>query len=423
LNVFGRGFDSRRLHYFYDGQGRRNVKRKETLALLGAFFLLTAAGPSRARPLSGPGSQSRGPDVLVVSVRDLGGSSRVTLSSTVPLAYSFQKRTGALQVTFETPLIFRVRQAAFSGGFVKSVGWSQGYGGYAFTIELASEAFFYVPSVREDPFELSIDLGPAQTEAPGLAAAPARAAPEAAEGEVPTASVPLPGGQSVKFKTIVIDPGHGGIETGAKGKFGALEKDITLAIGLKLQAIIEKNLAFRVFMTRDKDMDVSLENRSALANNHKADLFISIHANGSPRKKSHGSETYFLSQNATDEEARRLAYLENTSGALEGRIEEDDKDDIKLILWDLAQASYLKQSSQLAERIQAGLNALLGTMNRGVKQAPFKVLTGAACPAVLVETAFISNPEEEKELGDGGFQDSVAQAIYLSLVEYLKLYP
>jgi N-acetylmuramoyl-L-alanine amidase len=401
------------------------VKRKETLALLGAFFLLTAAGPSRARPLTDPGSQSRGPDVLVVSVRDLGGSSRVTLSSTVPLAYSFRKRAGALQVTFETPLIFRVRQAAFSGGFVKSVGWSQGYGGYAFTIELASEAFFYVPSVREDPFELSIDLGPAPAEAPKPVAAPAPAVPAAAGGEVPAASgpIPLPGGQSVKFKTIVIDPGHGGIETGAKGKFGALEKDITLAIGLKLQAIIEKNLAFRVFMTRDRDMDVSLENRSALANNHKADLFISIHANGSPRKKSHGSETYFLSQNATDEEARRLAYLENTSGALEGRIEEGDKDDIKLILWDLAQASYLKQSSQLAERIQAGLNALLGTMNRGVKQAPFKVLTGAACPAVLVETAFISNPEEEKELGDGGFQDSVAQAIYLSLVEYLKLYP
>ena len=107
-------------------------------------------------------------------------------------------------------------------------------------------------------------------------------------------------------------------------------------------------------MTRDKDTDVSLENRSALANNHKADLFISIHANGSPRKNSHGSETYFLSQNATDEESRRLAYLENTSGALEGRIEEDGKDDIKLILWDLAQAAYLKQSSQLAERIQAG---------------------------------------------------------------------
>jgi N-acetylmuramoyl-L-alanine amidase len=401
------------------------VKRQATLAFLSAVFLLSAVGPSRPGPLSGPGPQARRPAALVISVIDLGGSSRVTLSSIVPLPYSFQKRTSALQVTFETPLTFRVRQATFSGGFVRSVGWSQGRGAYAFTIELASEAFSFKPSVREDPFELSIDFSPAPAEAPRPATAPVTTDPPAVGGEAPAPSgaVPSPGGQPAKFKTIVIDPGHGGIETGARGKFGALEKDVTLAIGLKLRAIIERNLAFRVFMTRDKDMDVSLENRSALANNHKADLFISVHANGSPRKNSRGSETYFLSQNATDEEARRLAYLENTSGSLEGRIEEDGKDDIKLILWDLAQAAYLKQSSQLAERIQEGLNALLGTANRGVKQAPFKVLTGAACPAVLVETAFISNPEEEKALGTEGFQDSVAQAIYLSLVEYLKLYP
>lgn len=406
------------------------MNKQRTLAFLGALFLLSAAGQPRSRPLSGPEPQRRGPAVITVAVRDLGGSSRVTLSSTVSLPYSFQKKTGALQVAFATPLTFRVRQGAFAGGFVKSVGWSQGRGAYTFTIELISEAFSYKPSARENPFELSIDLAPAPVEVSKPAAAPPTAAPPApapaaSGGELPAASGPVPvsEGQAVRFKTIVIDPGHGGIETGAKGKFGAVEKDITLAIGLKLKAVIEKNLAFRVFMTRDKDTDVSLENRSALANNHKADLFISIHANGSPRKNSHGSETYFLSQNATDEESRRLAYLENTSGALEGRIEEDGKDDIKLILWDLAQDAYLKQSSQLAERIQAGLNALLGTANRGVKQAPFKVLTGTACPAVLVETAFISNPEEEKALGTEEFQDSVAQAVYLSLVEYLKLYP
>lgn len=411
------------------------MNKQRTLAFLGALFLLSAAGQPRPRPLSGPQPQRRGPAVITVAVRDLGGSSRVTLSSTVSLPYSFQKKTGALQVAFTTPLTFRVRQGAFAGGFVKSVGWSQGRGAYTFTIELISEAFSYKPSARENPFELSIDLAPAPievskpaaalpTSAPSIAVPPAPA-PAVSGGERPAASQPVPvsEGQAVKFKTIVIDPGHGGIETGAKGKFGAVEKDITLAIGLKLKAVIEKNLAFRVFLTRDKDTDVSLENRSALANNHKADLFISIHANGSPRKNSHGSETYFLSQNATDEESRRLAYLENTSGALEGRIEEDGKDDIKLILWDLAQDAYLKQSSQLAERIQAGLNALLGTANRGVKQAPFKVLTGTACPAVLVETAFISNPEEEKALGTEVFQDSVAQAIYLSLVEYLRLYP
>ena len=128
-----------------------------------------------------------------------------------------------------------------------------------------------------------------------------------------TISFSAPFTQNQRIKTIVIDPGHGGTETGAKGKFGSLEKDITLAISLKLKEVIERRLAYRVFLTRDKDVDVSVENRSALANNHKADVFISIHVNGAYQKAAQGSETFFLSLNATDEEARRLAYLENNS--------------------------------------------------------------------------------------------------------------
>jgi N-acetylmuramoyl-L-alanine amidase len=223
--------------------------------------------------------------------------------------------------------------------------------------------------------------------------------------------------------TIVIDPGHGGIENGAKGKFGAAEKDITLAISLKLKAIIERNFSFRVVLTRDKDIDKSLEDRAAIANNNKAYLFISIHANSSYRNNARGSETYFLSLNATDEEARRLAYLENNEPDLEGQISSEEKDDIKMILWNMAQTAYLKQSSQLAESIQVQLNSLLKTRNRGIKQAPFKVLTGVACPAVLVEVAFLSNPEEEEQLGTEDFQNNVALAIYNGLNNFIKQYP
>ncbi|MGB8951143.1 MAG: N-acetylmuramoyl-L-alanine amidase [Candidatus Aminicenantales bacterium] len=230
------------------------------------------------------------------------------------------------------------------------------------------------------------------------------------------------GVQSEGIKTIVIDPGHGGLDTGAKGKFGTLEKNITLAVSLKLKAIVEQNLAFRVILTRDRDIDMLLENRSALANNNHAFLFISIHANGAFRKNAQGSETFFLNLNASDEETRRLAYLENTSADLEKRIENEEKDEIKMILWDMAQSAYIKQSSQLAEIIQQELNLLLGTENRGIKQAPFKVLTGVACPAVLVEVAFISNPEEEQKLNRDDFQRNVAQAIYRGLVRYIRLY-
>jgi len=238
-------------------------------------------------------------------------------------------------------------------------------------------------------------------------------------GQVPSQGPPAARGAE-RIKTVVIDPGHGGIEVGAKGKFGNLEKEITLAVGLKLKALIEKNMAFNVVMTRDRDVDVSIENRSAIANNHKADIFISIHANGALQKKAQGSETFFLNLNATDEETRRLAYLENNSSQLESRIDPSSDDDLMMILWDMAQTAYIRESSRLAEMVQGELNALLGTRNRGIKQAPFKVLAGVACPAILVEAAFLSNPEEEKRLASEQFQAGIADAIYRGLARYLR---
>jgi N-acetylmuramoyl-L-alanine amidase len=245
----------------------------------------------------------------------------------------------------------------------------------------------------------------------------------------PAVSVLGPAAEAAEQKTIVIDPGHGGLDVGAKGKFGNLEKTVTLAISLKLKALIEQNMAFRVLLTRDKDIDVSLENRSALANNNDAVVFISVHANGSFRAAT-GAETFYMSLTDLDEETRKLAYLENNSSQLETRISDDAKDAVKMILWDMAQAAYIKQSARLAEAIQRELPALLTTEgrpsrslaveNRGIKQARFKVLTGVACPAVLVEVAFMSNPEEEQKLIDEGFQAKVAQAIYQGLVSYMK---
>jgi N-acetylmuramoyl-L-alanine amidase len=201
-----------------------------------------------------------------------------------------------------------------------------------------------------------------------------------------------------------------------------LEKNLTLPISQKLKAIIEKNLAYRVVLTRDKDVDVSLENRAAIANNNRAMLFISVHVNGFPRSSARGSETFFLSLNATDEESRRLAYMENNSSDIESKISSEDEDDIMMILWDMAQSAFIKQSSELAENIQRELNSLLGTRNRGIKQAPFKVLTGVACPAILVEVAFISNPAEERKLQTEEFQENVARAIYRGITNFLRNY-
>jgi N-acetylmuramoyl-L-alanine amidase len=238
---------------------------------------------------------------------------------------------------------------------------------------------------------------------------------------LPSARAGQTAGQAARIQTVVIDPGHGGMEAGAKGKFGNLEKDITLAISLKLKALIERNLGLSVVLTRDRDVDVTNENRAAVANNHKAGLFISIHANGAVQRKAGGSETFFLSLNATDEETRRLAYLENNSTELQTRIDPSTDDDLMMILWDMAQTIYIKQSSRLAELVQEELDAMLGTRNRGIKQAPFKVLTGVACPAILVEAAFISNPDEEQKLASAAFQARVAEAIYRGLARYIRV--
>ena len=255
--------------------------------------------------------------------------------------------------------------------------------------------------------------------------APADAAPDRRRDDrgvrpAVLAGAPSAGAQAKQQATIVIDPGHGGLDVGAKGKFGRLEKDITLAISLKLKALIEQNLAYRVVLTRDKDIDVSLENRAAVANNNGAALFLSIHVNGSFRKIAQGVGNVLPQPQRHGRRDAQAGLSREQLASLQGRIAGESKDDVTMILWDMAQAAYIKQSSRLAEEIQKELNQALGIENRGIKQADFKVLRGVACPAVLVEAAFISNPEEEEKLVSEEFQSQVAQAVYDGLARFLK---
>ncbi|OGD09353.1 MAG: hypothetical protein A2Y86_02625 [Candidatus Aminicenantes bacterium RBG_13_62_12] len=351
-----------------------------------------------------------------VQVRDYADFTRLTLEASAKLETTLSRTGATLDIQVDSPASLRLQTAPVSSRLVRSINWGRRGGRAILTVELKSSTFTYNAFTAGQPFQLMLDFREGEEEAKPPAGEKVSAPPPIARASAPPAS---------GVRTIVLDPGHGGIECGAKGKLGALEKDVTLAIGLKLKAIIERNLSFRVVMTRDKDTEVSLENRAALANNNDALLFISIHANGSYKKSSNGSETFFLSLNALDEEIRRLAYFENTQAELEDRIaaREEEQDVLRMILWDMAQAAHIRQSSRLAELIQAELNALLGTANRGIKQAPFKVLTEVACPAVLVEVAFLSNPDEERRLVSEGFQNNVAQAIYQGLVSYIRLYP
>jgi N-acetylmuramoyl-L-alanine amidase len=281
--------------------------------------------------------------------------------------------------------------------------------------------------VLERPFRVVIDLvkGPGKVQAEAVKVEAVKMTPEKSQekdADPPQEQDPEePDPEKKKahklIDTICIDPGHGGTDLGAVGRSKVYEKDITLAVSKKLKRLIESKLGLNVVMTRATDEEVSLNSRVSKANNRKAQLFVSIHVNSSFRRSARGPETYYVSLKATDQEAFRLSQKENSSFEEIGKMTEDD--DLKMILWNMAQTEYIKESSKLADFIQYELNVLLHTRNRGVKQAPFRVLMRAAMPAVLVEVAFVSNYAEEKKLKEDTFRASVAQAIYNGISKYI----
>jgi N-acetylmuramoyl-L-alanine amidase len=295
----------------------------------------------------------------------------------------------------------------FTGGIVE---WVQFQGGpdNTFAVGLGPRFRQVKASEQKSPPRLILELRGEPATPATAAARPSRAAP-------PPRPAPSSGGGGVR--TIVIDPGHGGEEVGARGPGGTLEKDVVLAIARRLRDQLVNALGVRVFLTRNQDAEVELDARTAIANNYKADLFISIHANAVRAQGAKGSEVYFLSYQASDEESRRVAMLEGIAEPLGAAAPGSA---LELILWDMAQAEHLEESSALATRIQDELGAVTGSQVRGVKQAPFRVLVGATMPAVLVEVAFISNPEEEKLLSLAAYQGRVAGALMRGIARYRR---
>jgi len=383
--------------------------RKKRTLITGAvlFFLLSFASVSQVQPF------------LKLSVRDYEEFSRVVIEPSFPLSFEIDKGSSFMLVKISVDIRPRIQRETFDSRIIKSFGWTKGGDYYILTIRTKIRDFSYDYFVLDNPTRLVLDFSEVDEESGGEGRASEREMQSRLDS---TLSREREESASQGIQTIVIDPGHGGMEPGALGKYGTREKDVALAIGLKLKDVIEKNLPVRVVLTRENDVSISLENRAAIANYNKSDLFISIHINSSFRKDAHGSETFFLSREATDDEARRLAYMENNPAEFEEGIVGDSEDEITMILWDMAQSAYLKESSLLAETIQEELNHLLRTSNRGIKQAPFKVLSGVACPAVLVEVAFISNPEEERKLNTEWFQNNVVEAIYRGLENYIERY-
>jgi N-acetylmuramoyl-L-alanine amidase len=257
---------------------------------------------------------------------------------------------------------------------------------------------------------LRIDLLPAATDLTPAPSAPPPPPLDLRPSVTPT--VPSTG-----LRTVVIDPGHGGDELGAQGPGGMLEKDVALAISKRLRTLIESRLGLRVFLTREDDRTLSLDERAAFANNHQADVFLSVHANAAVRPAMRGAEVYYLSVERADAEARRRA--DDTAAALPAL--GGGTRTIDLILWETAQARFMEQSATLADLIQQSLATRVEMSPRAVQQAPFRVLVGANMPAALVEIGYLSNPDQERQLAAPAFQDAVAESLFDALSRFRGL--
>jgi N-acetylmuramoyl-L-alanine amidase len=250
-----------------------------------------------------------------------------------------------------------------------------------------------------------IDVLSSTTESPPAPTTP----PVPSADPLPTFDL-TPGG----LRTIVIDAGHGGDELGARGPQGTLEKDVTLGVARRLRAAIEARLGARVILTREGDQTVGLDERAAVANNNKADLFISLHANASVRAAASGAEVFFLSLQEYGVEAQRAANAPRESLPVFG----GGTRDIEVVQWRLAQARHIQESETLAKIVEAALRERVALTPRSLQQAPFRVLVGANMPAVLVEMGFMTNPQQETQLASDVYQNNIVQALVESIVQF-----
>ncbi|UOG92864.1 MAG: N-acetylmuramoyl-L-alanine amidase [Candidatus Thiothrix sulfatifontis] len=247
----------------------------------------------------------------------------------------------------------------------------------------------------------------------GKSKTPKKSAPEA---DKPAGSEPSKG----KF-IVVIDPGHGGKDPGAVGANGTQEKEVVLQVARKLKARIDREKGMKAILTRDSDKFIPLRERMDIAHKHKADLFVSVHADANPSSRVSGSSVYILSENgASSEAARVLAESENSYELKFGGRHTSDR--IASVLLDLSQNAMMDRSLSLAKGVLNELTKVNNPLRRRVESARFVVLRSPDIPSMLVETAFISNPTEEKRLRTAEYQQKLASAMFQGIKRYQIAY-
>ena len=353
-------------------------------------------------------------DVVVPRVsgryRPRGGGGDLALEVIPSTPYTVDGIDGQLVVRFEADALDVERLPTLRGELVTGIAPHPSSAGLLIALGPAFDAFSVSSrAIRNDGVEVVIEIsaGARTTES---VPSPTPTPPELGSS---TGGDPLPDLTAPPtVRVVAIDAGHGGNDEGTRGASGTLEKDITLSIARRLRDRIEGRLGLRVILTRNRDEDVPLDARAAVANNNKADLFVSLHVNASVRRSATGAEVSYLSMEEYGEEAvaGREARLVPVIG---GGVRQID-----LVQWELAQVRYLDRSARLADIVHEELSRRVPMSIRGVQEAPFRVLVGANMPAVLIEMGFVSNEGDEQRLRSAQFQNAVVDALTDSVLRF-----
>lgn len=414
-------------------------RRRELIRFAGASLILLVSPVGRA-------AVNRNPGILAVRVWPAADYTRVAIEHDAPLKFShftiknperlvvdlegieFNSVLESLsnKVAPDDPNIKLLRAGRFKPGVVRLV------------MELKNEVkpqVFVLPPVGEYGHRLVLDVYPLEAPDPLLQLLEKNESLLANAGEHDenkpdhngevTAERPRQDKPIVdRLVTITLDPGHGGEDPGAVGRGGSYEKHITLAVAKRLKAKIDAEPNMRAVLTRDTDFFVPLHVRVQKARRLQSDLFVSIHADAFTRPDANGSSVFVLSERgASSSAARYLAQKENAADLI-GGVNIDVKDPmLARTLLDLSQTATISDSLKLGKAVLGELGGINRLHKAGVEQAGFAVLKAPDIPSILIETAFISNPEEEKRLNDDAYQDKMAEAIISGIRKYFAKNP
>lgn len=388
------------------------------------------------------GALSAQRDINVTSVNyySYQDKTRIVVYMEEPLEWqTTQKENNLYRVTIMGAVIGGEEKININDGVVRGVDLIQ-ENKMARLVINPDENFGGVNAFRlSDPDRLVLDVAKLRTEVKqGIAAAPEApaadavviapsglpeiAAATAAVAAATTAPLNIPDKMTVEGsgrKKIVIDAGHGGKDPGGRKLFGLKEKELNLLVAKELYEQLKKEKMFDVLLTRSADEFVPLADRSVIANNFKADIFISIHANANRDRREKGFEVYFMSEKASDPWAAEVADYENSVIGLEdGAVQADPA---AMLLHSMARNEYLNEGSRLAGLVSAEMEKRTPFVNRGVKQAAFYVLRGTYAPGILVEMGFMTNSHDQKNMNDKKVRAKIAASIYKGLMRYAEM--